>query len=539
MPHSDAINKTLESVTSERARRLTMLGSYVDGTQYDGQPSWFNDSVPVARRAPCVVEQVAEGAVESYLDLVLGEAQFPVFDADNPDTNATLLGLCNTAGFRGAAREALDSALSMGTACSVQSVENGKLFVRSLGPAWCEPELDPYGVVVRLVEQIPSVQPFKDATTGKVEQRVVVHERVIDKDTDTRSVYYVPPNKEPWKLIEKPVVVRHGLGWCPVVWYRHRVKSRNGQRLDGRAIHASLLDEIDALNRALSQEHRAAHYCGDPQPVITGIEDNENPAPAPSVWRGASYPDESPAVRREHAQWVAGAYGAGQDNDAIMRGPGIVWRLRNPQARAELLTLPAGALEGVSKNADRLRETIASTMAWVRINESTQLLSGAGLSAMSGAAMAWLYRKQLSRCDTIRDEFGTRWMLPVMQQLWLLAAAVPVDVERRPSGAPPRTKLKWPPYFAPNEQDRATIMERVRNDFQTGLLTRRKAVETMAPIYGIEDVEAYLSELGAEAIDRERDQAETYHAAVEAMAGAAKATRPAEGLEEDEEEDEG
>jgi hypothetical protein len=62
----------------------------------------------------------------------------------------------------------------------------------------------------------------------------------------------------------------------------------------------------------------------------------------------------------------------------------------------------------------------------------------------------------------------------------------------------PELKLKWPSYFLQGADDNAKTVGLAIEAFDGGVITRRTQVETVARIFGIDNVTEYMSELEEE-----------------------------------------
>lgn len=92
---------------------------------------------------------------------------------------------------------------------------------------------------------------------------------------------------------------------------------------------------------------------------------------------------------------------------------------------------------------------------------------------------------------------------------------------------PPTIKVKWGPYFAADPTEQKSIVDLTVAAMGKGgsqaLITRRQAVEKIAPVFGIENVEAALVELEKETEERAQRELD---AATTALAAAGGAERP-------------
>src|SRR5260221_14720612 len=167
---------------SPRAHRLAELERWVDGTQYDHLADWFDD-VPIAEKAPCIVEPLVADSIESHVDMVLGESRFPGLttrpgededDQEDPedegglseDDSATLDELIESATkqarFRAICREALEMAMSCGSVGAIYGARDGRLFGETVKARWCAPEFvsGNQGAIKRLVIEYPYTETY-------------------------------------------------------------------------------------------------------------------------------------------------------------------------------------------------------------------------------------------------------------------------------------------------------------------------------------------------------------------------------------------
>jgi len=80
----------------------------------------------------------------------------------------------------------------------------------------------------------------------------------------------------------------------------------------------------------------------------------------------------------------------------------------------------------------------------------------------------------------------------------------------------PNLKVKWGPYWAPDPEDQKKLVDLVGAAIKQGLITERMAIEKLAPIFGIENIDAALEALKAENEERKQKEQD------EEMAAAAR-----------------
>lgn len=557
--HSEKARQVFAKNTTPRWRALDTLEAYVDGRQYVGRPDWFNDDVPLLKRAPCVIEPIVESAIESYQDLIFGESRFPkitsgvqeddrAFDQRfglGPEDSATLDHLIQAvikqANVAEVSREALARAMGSRTAVGIAAVKDGRLTI-DLEPAkCCTPTFDPMrpNEIVALEIRYPYIELYWDSAEKSWAEKCMLYRRVIDAQNDItyRPVKApedgtpVSQNASSWS---PHIEVYHRLGFCPVVWYPYRKINSKRSDVDGIAIHERLLDEIDAFNRTLSQRHRAGIYCGDPQIIEIGVGADEDSGPSGQTSQALNtYVDESgrilPNAAGAFSMYTPGTASTG----ARKKGPNVTWRYSNPSTKVEFLQLHDTALRPLDEEADRLRSLLAEGMSWVRPLEASSSNSKINVSRLSGKTLRLLYKRQTSQCDTIRPDTWNGWLYPLISLLLRIVYEYAKDKSRGalylggieqaqallerfdvkiegPEGATrwfnPSLTPVWGAYFEPDEQDQLLTSQQLAQDFTNGFITLRTAVQKQASFYAIDNVDAYMKELEAETAKRKQEE---------------------------------
>lgn len=420
---------------SPRALRLANLEAWCDGTQYDGLADWFAD-VPIAEKAPCIVEPLVADSIESHVDMVLGEGKFPAVTSrpaedeteaeegeasddegslDEDDSAALdklIAGAAEQVRFRALCRESLTLAMRAGGSCAIYGARNGRLFGDTLKSRWCQPELADDGrTVVRLVIEYPYVETYQEQN-GDWAVRARVFRRELDDKSDVTMLPspadIAMPNWQP----NPKLSIKHGLGFCPAVWYPFLRSCSIVGQIDGDAPHANILDEIRAHDVAASQKHRAALYAGDPQWTECGVELGSNPSQAGAIVptlmtaHGGEPSSDNPIIGH-----VAG--GGGQQTGR-KKHPGTVWQYEDKETKVTLHTLPPGALEALERHGTDLRMKLMQALAYVPLDpDSSKVMRG----SLSGKALESLRERQLNRDDRIRDDFGDGFIKPSISML--------------------------------------------------------------------------------------------------------------------------
>jgi hypothetical protein len=511
--------KLKEAYLSTRAKELETLERYVKGTQYDGLPDWFSDAhkKPLWERAPCIVTPIVKSAIASNGDLLLGESRFPVVSAEglsgedaNSFEKATATAIQQSR-LRAAAREVFAAGQGHKSACAVFGIRGERLFIDTVLARWCEPQLTLEGAVESLEIKYPYLVVEKDGD-GRPKVVCKLFRRVIDAQSD---VTYKPADAredvtEPKWVEADGGVTNHGFGFCPVVWYAHMQGCAAVNDYDGNAIHQQLLDEIRAYDFAESQKHRAALYVGDPQWTEIGVQPGFNPtssgrtstlAPAGALRPGFNnYTSEAPTSASK----------------ARKKSPGTVWQYPGDASKikVELHCLPGDALAALQDHARSLRSQIAEGLGVVFIDPE----SLPNESRLSGKALESFKSPQLNHVDCYRADFGDKFLLPALGMLLRIAIKKQLkidslDVVQRVVGKDqwswhaPALSLVWGDYFQPTGEEEHLLMQAAVKAKEAGIATTKILVKKHRSLLGIRDVEAYMTELEAEA-QKARDEAQ-------------------------------
>lgn len=533
------VSDILAAGQSARATQIDRYQRYFDGTIYDGRPDWNNGDYPLGERAPCVVYPATRNAAISFSTLCLGEGHFPlitsstnendsVFDdrfglneAASKTLDAGIGKIVDQARLGAVFQQILESALAGGTTPVLCSVTAGKLRVTLLDAKTCEPTFadeDP-DCVARVVISYRYTTKEWSRQERKIIQRAWQYRRVIDQQLDTifqpveiKSVdEYPEPNQPKTKY-------KHGFGFCPVVWYKFLAPVAASGEVDGRPVHWGLLSLIDTINFSLSQRHRAAMYCGDPQIVETGVDDDEMRMPMGRASEERQASSDMSGFNLPLSNKRAGG------SSMRRKGAGTVWRYTSPDAQVEILTLSGDALTCLDNDAKDNIKKLREALGHVYIDPE-ELLGGSG--DISGKTLLMAFSTQIARCNRIREDFGRMCMLPVLNMLFriilkagkgLYLAGVDKirgvlarfdqqvgDDASRTSWFEPSLRLNWPDYFQPSDTDEATQIANAILALTASppIITQKTAVQHIKAIFpDIQNVDQYVEALVQEAQER-------------------------------------
>lgn len=526
---------------SPRYVALENLEKWATGRQYRGLPDWFSIDKPLWERAPCITYLLTKESIESKVDLVLGEGRFPEITTspgegdplaqeatetaadgaglDKEDSrllDAFIDRMLEQAGAHVAFRDCLFHAQEVSSGVLIFGVRKGKLFADTTKAHWCEPTLDVDGECTRLEIKYPYIDPYKDPQ-GKWKVRVKLFRRVIDDKTDKTykpadaSAHGVEPN---WQ-VDPEQVFEHGFGFCPVRWYPFLRGCSTANQIDGKAPHELCLDEIRALDFALSQRHRAALTAGDPQWTECGVVPGFNPsAPAqtavmPGTLNGGPITPGNPQT----TGWAEPQ----SRQPARMKSPGAVWQYPDATTKVTLHSLPGDAVKVVSDHAADLRMKLCEMLAYVPLDPDAI----SHLRQLSAKAIEALSKRERNRCDRIRDDFGDVCLIPSVQMLLRICAlyatgkradklnlaglAKVAEILSRYLASDVSLRLVWGDYDNPDPDEEQKIVTTAVAAHQAGLITDRMAMAKLADIYDVENVDEAVKALQQEKQQRQAD----------------------------------
>lgn len=527
-----------------RARRLDALEKLWKGKAYDGRPSFWDDSVPLVERGPCVQSSLAETAGRRLVNLVFGNARFPTLalgpspygvaltPAERAQLGALVAAVVKAARLRAAARQGLEQALMTGSLCVTAELARGVPRLPVRAAKWCTPTFAADGETLESLD----VRYRYDAPDASGRPVPHWYRRTLDAQRDVayRPVEARDDGREPAWTEDPARTVAHGYGFVPALWHRHQPDPSDHDPLDGTALFAGLEGEIEALDMALSQHRRAALYNGEPQTYVAGADAASAPAVAGETGRGVDPARASwfSQVYDAAGRWLgSGSRGGGA---ALKKSPAKIWKLKEGSDAGMLESTGAGAAI-LREDRDALRRVILDARGIVL---ATPEQVGANASA---ALLEQLFEPMIAEADNFREEYGP-WLVEAVNLLLRvamlearrgatvllpgLAAALPLlaRFEVAVGGTPTWVGLPlepaWGRYFHPTAQDIGQTVDAARKaNGDRPVLSLRRSLQLVAPVAGIDDLDAELA-----AIEAEEGRG---HAATTAMLGALAEPAPA------------
>lgn len=491
--------------TTERYREATLAECYYLGKQYDDLPGANDKTVPFAERRPSIIIPLFKEAVDEIVRFTWGGHNFPAVaieptrgaDGERADEIGPRLdkdqaerltrfvrALVRAAQLPSAVKEASRLAAIGRSAALILGVRAGYVATHCEPGKHCTPTWDPNRP--RRVKALDITYQYPkqvEETPGRWKTIPFWYKRVIDEQRDVtyQEVRVIPGMQPNW--VEDPArTVVHGLGLCPVVWFK--TLSSDADQLDGAPlIDPQLYPLIDDVNRSVSQRSRAVRYVTDPQPVVSGLEEGEID---------------------------------------FVKNPGRPIYLPDAEAKVQYLEMTGVGVLRATEHAKELTEAFRAAVHYVKANPDT--MSG----NISGVVLEFLHAPMISLASDLRVDFGdngfsaaiamllqiTSVILGSGQDIWVQGAGEAVEIlaKAQLSGVwldPPIT-IRWPPFFPETEADKQARVGYSIAAEQGRLISAAAATRQVAPIFGIEDIEAERDQVDKESLEAQRAETASY-----------------------------
>lgn len=562
---------------SKRFWELDKLERYYKGTQYVGMPSWWDKSVPLQQRAPCIIYPLPRAACEQATRFTFGEGKFPdvrfvgrdpTQDPDaaddvieglqlalNLDEAKTLdelyRGILTQSGLKLVMRELLRRGLAMRTAVCVVTLRDGELCFEPLNAKYCTAQwADSHAKRLASIccrYKYPVEEPDD---RGKLVTNWYWYRRDITTEAD---VCYLPApvakdGSEPeWRINEARTVV-HQLGFVPAKWMPNLPQMDIGDE-DGFALIDGLEKEIDGLNFALSVRHRGALYYGTPQYTETGVAEGDGPA-AQIV----------PTRRIETLPTQGGGQMSFDAGPIAVRasGPDVVWSYQADSAKIGIMEQTGSASRAVTEHVADLRARILEAISVVLVDPAIV----SGKAETSAKALQLLHQPLLALVDDLRECWGSHFRDLLGLALRLVLRTIEtggvvylpharraakvlsrfdriVAVDEQSPGRPvvrrwfqPQMSLLWGDHFPATNTDVKEAVAAVaqarafasKPEERDPIISQKTAVRYVATYFGVNDLDAEMKAIVDEktaahdvAQRRATDEQTSLHAAAAAL----------------------
>lgn len=501
---SDGLSMIRRIADPDRMRRLDGYERLWKGLAYEGRASFWDTSVPLAERAPCVTSGLPEASIKRLTALVFGARQFPQVGVERGHASAKVIdpiikSIVAHTQFPLRQRKALEQGLAIGTWCMILALVDGLPQITLQSAKLALAERDRAGNVTSLEirYRYQGVDANGKPITLWYRRHIDAMRDVVFQAVEAREDGYDPP----W-IEDAERSFDHNLGFCPVWWHRHDADPSDTDGIDGSPMFAGMEDELEALDFALSQHHRNGRYNGEPQVVVSGAGkiDAETGRQQTTNAPQSVGPNGKPV---EPFSWFNSMLNRTRGGgSAQKKAPGKVWFLTDPGAAASLLESSGAGAQVLREDAAQLRRAILEAKAIV-------IASPEDVSANASAAlMETLHAPMIDHADTIRLEYEPV-VIGVVRMLLRLCAVC----ESRALGsvlipgmaqaasliaAKPPLSLSWGRYYEPTLQDISLAIDAAAQASGKPVLSQRTAIRLLSTIIDIDSEDEELERIAIE-----------------------------------------
>jgi hypothetical protein len=433
-----------------------------------------DDYIPMRRRQPSATMDLARVIVDRFTALTFGKEHFPLITVvGDPDAEDFARTLCTESKLPSKLMEARGLGGACGTSVMSWGFVDGRPTVEIHDRAWVY-VIEWADYEQRKPARALKIYPFKKRVRVQkmMKEREFYCARYWDADVDVKWPEIPKEVAKTDQWLEEPhTIVRHEVGFCPVYWVQNLPNSQDDDGWSDYEEQEADFDDLDCIKSATSG----------------GIKLNVDPTlvvhASPSQNEGVVHKGSRHAIYCEKG--------------------------------AKYLELAGTAMEAARKYMRDARQDELDKASCVLVDP--EKMSGAGISA---AAIKMRYMPMLAKCDLLREQYGAvlveilKDMLKVARTLgevktdedgeryWAPVELSPrveevegeqVNMVERTPGQSSLVGLSWPPYFPATWLDRKDAIGAAKE--ATGgkqVLSQRTAVESISPLYDIEDVDAEL-----------------------------------------------
>ena len=451
-----------------RSTRILALGRVLAGQQYDHIETPFSvertpggDYIPLDRRRPTIRTGWCRTVVDDSVSMLFGQGRWPypsgpgTGGAENPTVSALKALIDDTQ-----LASTMAEAATIGSAGSVAvlfRVLANRPYFDVFATAYLTPEWDPASprALLRVTEKrkVRRADLVASGYTGLAEgYDMFWFQRQWDTDEET---WFVPwPCREqdhvPQRDASRSAV--HGLGVVPMVWIKNLP---GGDDVDGACTFLGGLNTEIEADYQLSQGGRGLKYSSDPTLLI---KEPAGPMEAPTRIGGA-----------------ASALVVGGDGDAKLLEISGSAADAVTNYVAHLHKYAMGAMHGDASDRDKLA------------------------SAQSGRAMELMKQPLIWLTSRLRMSYGDGGVMPLLRLVCLASSKIKGGVfcgEKKQTALDPSSlTLVWPPFFHPTYADKQAEATAVTTLVKGGVMSRRKAVQTIGESYDLADLDSELAEI--------------------------------------------
>ena len=479
---------------------LDKLSHEVVATQGYIPPGFYDasrqtaDAFPLKFRRPTAPYGLPTLIVNRFTGLLFSEKSHPEIRVDgDANTQDWLRAVAESSRLWAVMMQARAYGGAMGSVAIGFQFVQGRPLVEALNPTWLLPTFKPGSLeLTQLENRYRYVLEQQSSETGQWEEVEYWYRRVITEDEDT--LYQPTPvgrGEEPeWQVATQ---VKHGLGFCPVVWVQNQPVGGEGNWDGAPDMPGPALDNVEAIDSLTAQALRAILANMDPQLVLTTT------AELTELRLGLDNALRVPDGDAKFLEINAGAITAGMKLAEDLRARTLEMSecvLDNPDRNAPTATEVRKAYAAMHAKAERMREQYG-------VQGVTRLLE-----------MMWRAAKKLGRPrpapveDPIEGQLATPGLVRS-------AVLLPPRYEQGPEGEPfavtrepgdgGTISLVWPGWEEPTLQDTNSAVTAAAGARGGNLIDDETAITFLAPYFKVQDKAGLVKRVREDAAKREAE----------------------------------
>jgi len=451
-------------------------GRAMDPGFYDAN----NQVAPLKFRRPSAPYHLCKVIVDRFTSLLFSEKRHPELTVEGDELSEDFVQAIAEAG---RLWPTMMMARTFGGACGSVAVGfqfiDGRPYFEVHDPRWVFPKFSDRTTLEleALEKRYVFYQEMWDPEEERYVQMPFWYRRVIDTEKD---VIYKPcpvgDGSEPdWSSLKDKEVI-HNFGFCPAVWIQNIPVVGD---IDGLSDCHGTYDMMEQIDSLYSQSQKGIIANCDPTLVISSEGEMDSVS-------------------------------TGSDN-----------AIHVPGGTVSYLELQGAGSRAAREQAKEYRSMVLEVNQCFLEGDSTA-------AAMTATEVERRYSSMLAKADILREQYGERGVKPLMKKVVLAVkkltapAIIGGQIQRRIVNLPKRVVmdeegkvikretrrlgsdsqsigLDWPKYFEPSAQDIQQAVGAASAAKSAGLIDQEHASRSVAPFFGVEDLQAMLAILKAEA----------------------------------------
>ncbi len=445
----DVLNRVLES-------KLYDVLEVPFFEEYDNQGNY----IPMRDRRPSVQYNLCRVVVNDSASLLFSESHFPTVYCSDETTRATLSLLIKDTLLNSTMIDAATRG-SVGSIALLMSVRDKRLFFDVLKTQFLTPTFNKKPDTIDSMVELYKCSGESLRDSGYDIDKTELNNKFWFKRAwdDKREIWYLPlkvtaVNADLKWVEDKERTVTHDFGFCPMIWVKNLP---GGDDPDGYCTFEAAIQTSIEVDYQLSQAGRGLKYSSQPTTVI-----------------------KSDSVDGTNKQMVAG--------DAIVVPS---------NGDAKMLEIGGGAAEAVINYVRFLRELTMEQIGGNRTDASR--LS----AAHSGRAMELMNQSLIWLADKLRISYGEGALISLIDMMRRASNTYELTyrdgTKVTPMDLTKPISLKWAQWYPPTSEDRQADSVALSALRVNNIISQESAVEAIAPVYDIEDVQVELTRIKADA----------------------------------------